>query len=117
MSPGPGPGDRVTLPRIRGYLRANLGDPALSAERIAAAHGLPVAALRGWAAGNGVDLERWIAAERLRAAREALRLAAAPPDEASALRAGFTGYDALNRAFLDSYGIGVRQWWEIRHEQ
>lgn len=111
------PGDRVTLPRVRGYIRDHLADPALSPERIAAALGLPAPALHRWAAANGIDLARWIAAERLRAARAAIRASATPPDGASALRAGFTGYAALDRAFRDSYGMGVRQWWEIRHER
>ncbi len=106
----------VSLPRIRAHIRERLADPRLTLESIARNYGFTAAELRQWTRERGLDLEQWILAERLHGVRDNLRRSPAPPDAELALRWGFVDLPELRAAFLDNYGIGIGQWWEIRHE-
>lgn len=102
----------MLLPRIRAYVAQHLGDPGLSAESIAAAHGISPRNLFRLCAAADISLEQWIIAERLGGAREDL---ARPelrsvPIATIARRRGFVNSAHFSRRFRELYGMTPRAW-------
>ncbi|MFD1815174.1 helix-turn-helix domain-containing protein [Rhodococcus gannanensis] len=98
--------------RIRSHVRAHLFDPSLSAESIAAAHGISTRHLYTLCAAAGFSLEQWIIEQRLRRAYEELGTAraAAVPIAVIARRFGFSGHAHFTRRFRAAYGVTPSQW-------
>ncbi|GGM91506.1 helix-turn-helix transcriptional regulator [Streptomyces fuscichromogenes] len=101
----------ATLPmRILEYARRHLNDPALSAERIAAAHHISVRHLCTVLAGSGIGLANWIRTRRLEACRQALAADATVAIGAVARRHGFSDPSSFSRAFRAEYGMSPTEW-------
>ena len=103
-----------TLPvRIERWIVEHLGEPSLSADRIASAHFLSVRQLYYvWATRNGESLAEWIMSERL--GRAARILAATGSYDAAisavARRCGFADPAHFARRFRERYGVAPRDW-------
>ncbi|WP_043808784.1 helix-turn-helix domain-containing protein [Rhodococcus triatomae] len=98
--------------RIRSHVRAHLFDPSMSAESIAAAHGISTRRLYTLCAAAGFSLEQWIIEQRLRRAYEELATAraAAVPISVVARRFGFAGHAHFSRRFRAAYGVTPSEW-------
>jgi AraC-like DNA-binding protein len=96
--------------RILEYARTHLGDPALSAEQIAAAHHISVRYLYKVLADGGVSLADWIRTHRLQACRRELSTSANTPIAIVARRHGFANMSSFSRAFRAEYGTTPSQW-------
>jgi AraC-like DNA-binding protein len=107
---GPARGHLVTA--VRRYIDQHLGDPDLSAEGIAAAHGISVRYLHRLFEPEGVTVGRLI--QRLRVERCERELArrgrVSPSITAVALRWGFRSPAHFSRAFKAVHGRSPRQW-------
>jgi AraC-like DNA-binding protein len=103
-----------TLPvRIERWIIEHLGEPSLSAERIASAHFLSTRQLYYvWAERNGEPLAGWIMSQRLE--RAARVLAATGRYDAAiaavARRCGFADPAHFTRRFRERYGVTPRDW-------
>ncbi|MGK8525246.1 helix-turn-helix domain-containing protein [Nocardia asteroides] len=102
----------ILLSRIRAYIRRNLADPDLGAERIAKAHNMSVRQLYKVCAGAQYSLEQWIIGQRLEQVRRDL----ARPDQRHhtiatiARRWGFRDSSHFARRFRAAYGLSPREW-------
>src|ERR1700761_3015913 len=106
-----GPPREPLSPRVERYIRAHLGDQALSARQIAAAHFISLRQLYYAWPGRDRSLAEWIISERLAAA--ATELAARPGPVAIAAvarRCGFASPAHFSRRFKDEYGVTPREW-------
>ncbi|MFC7813738.1 helix-turn-helix domain-containing protein [Streptomyces sp. NPDC057367] len=117
-----GPG-RAAVPevplslRITWYVRKHLSDPALSASRIAAAHGISVRHLYTVLSRSGISLGDWIRTHRLAECRREL---AGPNGRVRTIagigrRWGFLDATHFSKAFKQLYGITPRAWREQHH--
>jgi AraC-like DNA-binding protein len=93
------------LARIEQYLLANLGDPFLTPDSIAAAHFISTRHLQRLFAARGRTVSQSLRVARLEACRRDL-LAAPPGESVSAIarRFGFTDAAVFSRAFRAAYG-------------
>ncbi|CAM5451333.1 hypothetical protein SALBM135S_01899 [Streptomyces alboniger] len=110
---GPPPSGRdQLLDTIRGYIDRHLGDPELSAERIAAAHLVSVRYLHRLFEPEGITVGRLIQRRRVeRCARElAGRGRVSPSVSVVAFRWGFRSAAHFSRAFKAVYGYPPQQW-------
>jgi AraC-like DNA-binding protein len=97
--------------RVLEYARANLHDPNLCGEQIAAAHYISVRYLYKVLADNGISLADWIRTHRLEAVRQALaRVNPTTTIAAVARRNGFSDMSSFSRAFRTEFGITPREW-------
>ncbi|WP_019877072.1 helix-turn-helix domain-containing protein [Sporichthya polymorpha] len=103
VRPAPPPADARLRARIEAYLRANLADPALSPETIAAAHFISTRHLHRLFAGTGRTVGQWLRAERLDRARHDLVTGRGGVAEISR-RWGFSDPAVFSRAFKAAYG-------------
>jgi AraC-like DNA-binding protein len=104
--------------RILEYARANLHDPQLCGEQIAAAHYISVRYLYKVLAESGISLADWIRTRRLEAVRQALaRATPATTIAAVARRHGFSDMSSFSRTFRAEFGVTPREWRDrsIRH--
>jgi AraC-like DNA-binding protein len=108
--------EAMLIPKIRAHIRDRLSDPDLNLEMIARRYGISSLRLQKWTAERGFDIDRWILAERLRGIRAELLGSDTPPDESVAKRWGFDDFHHLRGTFLDTYGMTVHHWWELRDE-
>jgi AraC-like DNA-binding protein len=98
--------------RILEYVRANLGDAALNAHQIAAAHHISVRYLYKVLAQGGISLGSWIRNERLERCRSQLVDPRSGPMTIAALsrRSGFADPSTFTRHFREAYGMTPRDW-------
>lgn len=97
--------------RVLEYASANLHDPDLSGEQIAAAHYISVRYLYKVMAESGLSLAHWIRTQRLDAVRRTLTHASANVTIAAvARRYGFSDMSSFSRAFRAEFGITPREW-------
>ncbi|PZT90926.1 MAG: AraC family transcriptional regulator [Gordonia sp. (in: high G+C Gram-positive bacteria)] len=98
--------------RIRSHVRTHLFDRSLSAESIAAAHGISTRRLYTVCAAAGFSLEQWIIEQRLRRAYQELSTprSAGVPIATIARRFGFAGHAHFTRRFRAAYGVTPSQW-------
>jgi AraC-like DNA-binding protein len=107
---------QVTLQlRILEYVRTHLGDPSLSAARIAAEHHISVRHLYNVLAGGGISLGEWIRSRRPEACRDELgrRLSQDVTIASVAQRWGFRDASTFGRRFRSEYGLSPREWREM----
>nr|WP_260860333.1 helix-turn-helix domain-containing protein [Streptomyces cupreus] len=108
----PQPGQRHLVLAVRQYVERHLGDPELSAERIARAHLISVRYLHRLFEGEGITVGRLI--QRLRVeqcARELARRGRVSPSIAVvAARWGFRSAAHFSRAFKAVHGCSPQQW-------
>ncbi|MEJ1196236.1 MULTISPECIES: helix-turn-helix domain-containing protein [unclassified Streptomyces] len=102
---------------ITKYIREHLADPALSAPRIAAAHGISVRHLYTVLSRSGISLGEWIRTHRLAECRREL---AGPSGRVRTIAAigrtwGFVDATHFSKAFKQAYGISPRDWREQHH--
>lgn len=110
----------TSLPhRVLAYARAHLGDPDLSAERIAAEHYVSVRYLYKMLAEQNVSLANWIRRNRLEACRQEISQTAAQHASISAVarRWGFSDMSSFSRAFRAEYGMAPREWRDHWHSE
>jgi transcriptional regulator GlxA family with amidase domain len=93
------------LARIEQYLLANLGDPFLTPDSVAAAHFISTRHLQRLFAARGRTVSQSLRAARLEGCRRDL-LVAGPAESVSAIarRYGFTDAAVFSRAFRAAYG-------------
>ncbi|MEU7041975.1 helix-turn-helix domain-containing protein [Streptomyces varsoviensis] len=98
--------------RIMRYLRAHLADRDLSAERIAAAHGISVRHLYAVLAKSNVTLGEWIRSHRLEECRRELADPRARYRTIAAIARGWGFVDAthFSKVFKQAYGMTPRAW-------
>lgn len=96
--------DRELRTRIETFLRANLSDPSLSPDRIAAAHFISTRHLHRLFAGGGRTVAQWLREERLERARRDLAVGRGGVAEVGA-RWGFRDPAVFSRSFKAAYGI------------
>ncbi|HVE28142.1 MAG TPA: helix-turn-helix domain-containing protein [Sporichthya sp.] len=102
-------GELGLLARIEIYMRANLADPALSPEGIAAAHYISTRHLHRLFAGSGRTVAQWMREERLARARRDLATGRAGVAEIGR-RWGFSDPAVFSRSFKAAYGISPSQY-------
>jgi AraC-like DNA-binding protein len=92
--------------RIHAYVDANLADPGLSPEGIAAAHYISRRYLYKLFSREGTSVARWIRERRLERCRQQLRDPAHAHESVSQIGArwGLTNLTHLGRLFRDAYG-------------
>lgn len=97
---------------VRQYIDRNLGDPELSAERIAAAHLISVRYLHRLFQGEGITVGRLIQRRRVEeCARELTRRGRVSPSiSVVAARWGFGSAAHFSRAFKAVHGHAPQQW-------
>jgi AraC-like DNA-binding protein len=105
-----------TVAGVRDYIGRHLGDPSLSPESIAKAHGISVRYLHRLFEGEGVTVSRLIQQRRLEECGRELahQGGTAPTVSAVARRWGFVSPAHFSRAFRAAYGVSPRQWRELR---
>ncbi|MEU7646521.1 helix-turn-helix domain-containing protein [Streptomyces huasconensis] len=105
-------GPRQLVLAIRQYIERHLGDPELSAERIAAAHFISVRYLHRLFEGEGITVSRLIQRRRVeQCARELSRRGRVSPSLAVvAARWGFRSAAHFSRAFKAVHGHPPQQW-------
>lgn len=97
--------------RILEYARANLHDPNLCGEQIAAAHYISVRYLYKVLADSGISLADWIRACRLEAVRQALTHATPTTTIAAVARQyGFSDMSSFSRTFRAEFGLTPGEW-------
>ncbi|NAZ84536.1 helix-turn-helix domain-containing protein [Kineococcus sp. T90] len=98
--------------RITSWLDAHLGDPGLSAQRVAAAHHISVRYLYVVLARCGISLGEWVRTQRLERCRAALEdpRSRTLPIGALARGWGFTDPGHFSRSFRQAYGCTPTQW-------
>ncbi|MEU3607813.1 AraC family transcriptional regulator [Streptomyces sp. NPDC035033] len=110
--------DETLLTRVMAHVRRHHTDPGLSAESIAAAHGVSVRHLYQVLRDADMSLEQWIISERLDTARKML----ASPDHAGltigavAARCGFSSPSHFTRRFRSAYEVSPREWRRQRRQ-
>jgi AraC-like DNA-binding protein len=112
-----GPLEATLSLRITQFLREHLADPDLSAERIAAAHGISVRHLYAVLSRSGISLGDWIRTRRLAACRREL---AGPNGRLRTIAAigrrwGFVDATHFSKVFKQAYGISPRAWRDQKH--
>ncbi|MBM7172112.1 helix-turn-helix domain-containing protein [Streptomyces sp. G44] len=105
-------GPRQQVVTIRQYIERHLGDPELSAERIAAAHFISVRYLHRLFEGEGITVSRLIQRRRVeQCARELSRRGRVSPSlGVVAARWGFRSAAHFSRAFKAVHGHPPQQW-------
>ncbi|WP_223773106.1 helix-turn-helix domain-containing protein [Streptomyces sp. 135] len=105
-------GPRQLVLTIRQYIERHLGDPELSAERIAAAHFISVRYLHRVFEGEGITVSRLIQRRRVeQCARELSRRGRVSPSlGVVAARWGFRSAAHFSRAFKAVHGHPPQQW-------
>ncbi|WDM16181.1 helix-turn-helix domain-containing protein [Streptomyces lavenduligriseus] len=100
------------LSRIREHIDRNLGDPDLSPESIAQAHGMSVRYLHRLFEGEETTVCRLVQRRRLEeCSRELARRGRATPSvSAVAHRWGFSSPAHFSRVFRAAYGVPPREW-------
>ncbi len=100
------PGETNLFLRIEAYLRANLTDPQLCPDGIAAAHYISTRHLHRIFAAQGRTVVRWLRAERLECCRRELALRRGPVPSVVQIcrRWGFTDPAVFSRTFSAAYG-------------
>ncbi|MFD9455553.1 helix-turn-helix domain-containing protein [Streptomyces sp. NPDC059985] len=103
---------RGTLARVKEHILGRLADPALSPERIAAAHHISVRYLHKIFRSEGVTVSRWIRRERLERCRRELSRRTGTRRTVAAIAQGwgFVNPSHFSRAFRAAYGMSPRQW-------
>ncbi|MGK5169063.1 helix-turn-helix domain-containing protein [Geodermatophilus sp. CPCC 205761] len=98
--------------RVRAYVRAHLAEPALTPERVAAAHNVSVRQLYKALARAGVSLEQELIGQRLELARTELLspVGRRRPIAATARACGFADPSHFTRRFRAAYGVTPREW-------
>jgi transcriptional regulator GlxA family with amidase domain len=98
------------LARILAYTEARLGDPGLTPQRIADAHGISLRSLQVLFERKGLRVAEWIRDERLARCRDAL---AQPGWDGRiidvALQWGFNNPSHFSRLFRQRFGRAPRQ--------
>jgi AraC-like DNA-binding protein len=107
--------DEDPLDRVRAYCLANLGDPGLSVESVAAAHGMSTRYLYKLCRARGFTLARWVRSERLARIRRDLAdpVLAERSTPVIAARWGVLDTGHLGRMLRAEFGVTAR---EIRAE-
>jgi AraC-like DNA-binding protein len=101
--------------RIEHYISEHLGDPALSAQQIAAAHFISVRQLYYLWSGRDCTLAEWIMSERLAAAaRELASPRCSATVTAVARRWGFADPGHFSRRFKDKFHVTPRNWRQLQ---
>ena len=105
------------LLRAQSFVRRRLGDPALDAESIAAAHHVSVRHLYKVCARAGLSLEQWIIHERLAGAADDLARSAPARGGIAAVarRWGFTSPSHFATRFRAAYEVTPREWQALPH--
>ncbi|MFD9064486.1 helix-turn-helix domain-containing protein [Kitasatospora purpeofusca] len=103
---------RATIARTKEYILRRLDDPALTPERIAAAHHFSVRYLHKLYQYEGVTVGRWIQRRRLEMCRRELARPSARPATVAAVakRWGFVSTSHFSRVFRAAYGVAPREW-------
>lgn len=105
---------RVTVTRIRAFVRQNLHDPELRPPVIAAAHHISLSYLHRLfqEEGSGETVAAWIRGQRLAGARRDLANPAlgTTPVHTIAARWGIPGASEFTRAFRTTYGISPTEY-------
>lgn len=98
---------RTLMVRVQAFIRQRLGDPALSPDQVAAAHGVSTRHLQRLFQVHGLTVAGWIRAQRLERCRRDLGdpLLAALPVQAVGARWGLTDAAHFSRSFRSVYGI------------
>ncbi|GAA1274420.1 helix-turn-helix transcriptional regulator [Streptomyces javensis] len=102
---------RVLYMRITSFIERHLGDTALTAGEIAAAHHISVRSLHRLFQQNGVTVRFWIRGRRLERCRRDLAdpLKRHMPIQATATRWGYPQADVFSRAFRSHTGMSPRE--------
>jgi AraC-like DNA-binding protein len=100
------------MTRVTAYISAHLGEPDLTAERIARTQHVSVRQLYKVCAAAGVSLEQWIIDQRLECARTALASPAGGHRSiaSTALAWGFTDPSHFSRRFRHAFGMTPHEW-------
>lgn len=100
------------LARVLRYVWQNLGDPELSAGKIAVEQHISVRYLYKLLAGEGISLTAWVRTQRLEECSRELRApsAANVTIEAVARKWGFVDMSNFSRVFKAAYGVPPREW-------
>lgn len=103
--------------RITQYIREHLGDPGLSAARIAAAHDISVRHLYAVLSRSGISLGDWIRTRRLAACRRELAGSNGRLRTIAAIGRswGFVEATHFSKVFKQAYGISPRAWRDQNH--
>lgn len=101
------PGETSLLPRVEAFVRANLADPTLDPDTIAAAHYISTRHLHRLFAAQGRTVTRWLRDERLEYCRRELGLRQGPAPSVAEIgrRWGFSDPAVFSRAFRAHYGM------------
>ncbi|MFR9778456.1 helix-turn-helix domain-containing protein [Micromonospora sp. MS34] len=104
--------------RIMAYLRHNLTDPGLCAERVARVHNISVRYLYVLLAREGVTLGEWIRTRRLAAARDELASPRARWRTIAAIANswGFADATHFSKIFRQAYGMTPRTWRAVNQQ-
>lgn len=100
---------QAMLARVQGYIMARLGDPALTPDAIAAAHGISLRQLHRLFEPADATLERWIWRERLARCRHELALLGTSSISQIAFKWGFSDAAHFSRAFREQFGVSPRE--------
>lgn len=98
------------LMRIERYISANLGDPDLTPDRIAAFCGISLRYLHKLLSGSGYTLREWVRVQRLEAAHRDLEVS--PPGiniGEIAYRWGFSDHAQFCRMFRQQFGYSASE--------
>ncbi|MDY6808386.1 MAG: AraC family transcriptional regulator [Actinomycetota bacterium] len=98
---------------VADFVRGHLTDLDLSERMIADNLGVSTAQLRDLAAATQFDLDRWIVAERLRLAHDALAWQTVGWDPEQSRRWGFGNPSLFIEEFTTAYGISPSDWQQI----
>jgi AraC-like DNA-binding protein len=103
---------RALMAQIHSFIRANLGDPNLAPDAIAAAHHISLRHLHKLFQQDGHTVAGWIRERRLEQCQRDLAdpALAGHPIHAIAARRGFTSPAHFSQAFRSAYGLSPRQY-------